>query len=388
MIEYVNGNHITLLKTGAEYFPALIAECDAARHDIHLETYILEADATGRAVVGALERAARRGVAVKVLVDGFGSQDLDPALVAALRRAGVRFLIYRQKISPWTLRRARLRRMHRKIAVVDGRVAFVGGINVVDDVDKEEPTAPPRFDYAVRVEGPLVARILGAVKRLWLLVCATQLRRRWAEGGAATPPEFRGNQRAAFVIRDNIGHRREIEQAYLAAIGQARREVVMANAYFFPGRTFRRSLVNAARRGVRVVLLLQGKAEYFLQHYASHALYGPLLDAGIEIYDYQRSFLHAKVAVVDGHWATVGSSNIDPFSLLLAREANVVIEDAGFAGELRASLFAAMADGAVQVKRESWRDQPWTTRALIHVSYEIVRFVTGVFAYGRTEEFT
>jgi cardiolipin synthase len=190
------------------------------------------------------------------------------------------------------------------------------------------------------------------------------------------------------LIRDNIGHRREIEQAYLAAIGQARHEVLMANAYFLPGRTFRRALTDAAARGVRVRLLLQGKAEYFLQHYASHALYRPLLDAGIEIYDYQKGFLHAKVAVIDSHWATVGSSNIDPFSLLLAREANVVVEDAAFAGELRASLLAAIADAAVQVKRESWKAQPWTTRALMKACYELVRFMTGVFAYGRAEEFS
>jgi cardiolipin synthase len=388
MIEFVNGNRITLLKTGVEYFPALIAECDAARREIHLETYILEADSTGRSVAAALERAARRGVAVQVLVDGFGSHDLDPALVTEMLGAGVRFLVYRQKISPLTLRRARLRRMHRKIAVMDARVAFVGGINVVDDVNEPGATDPPRFDYAVRVEGPLVAKIHAVVKRLWMLVCATQLRRRWVEPGSVTPTEFRGSQRAAFVIRDNLGHRREIEQAYLTAIGQARREVLMSNAYFFPGRTFRRVLTDAAARGVRVILLLQGKSEYFLQHYASHALYGPLLDAGIEIYDYQKSFLHAKVAVVDGHWATVGSSNIDPFSLLLAREANVVIEDTGFAAELRASLLAALSEGAVQMKRESWRQQPWASRTLMRVCYELARVITGVFAYGRAEEFT
>ena len=388
MIEFVNGNRITLLKTGAEYFPALIAECDAAQREIHLETYILEADATGRSVAAALERAARRGVAVQVLVDGFGSSDLDPELVKEMRGAGVRFLVYRPKISPLTLKRSRLRRMHRKIAVMDARVAFVGGINVVDDVNEPGATEPPRFDYAVRFEGPLVARIHAAVKRLWILVCATQLRRRWVEPGLATPAEFRGSQRAAFVIRDNIGHRREIEQAYVTAISQARREVLMSNAYFFPGRTFRRVLTDAAARGVRVILLLQGKSEYFLQHYASHALYGPLLDAGLEIYDYQKSFLHAKVAVVDGHWATVGSSNIDPFSLLLAREANVVIEDTGFATELRASLFAALSDGAVQMKRESWRARPWASRTLMRVCYELARIITGVFAYGRAEEFT
>jgi len=388
VIEFVNGNRITLLKGGAEYFPALAAEFDAAQREIHLETYIFEADATGRAVAAALERAARRGVAVQVLVDGFGSRELDPAWVRELRAAGVRFLVYRQKISPWSLRRSRLRRMHRKIAVVDARAAFVGGINVVDDVDEPDVTEP-RYDYAVRVEGPLVARIHAVVKRLWKLVCATQLRAHWAQGRAMPPPpEFRGNQRAAFVIRDNIGHRRDIEDAYLAAIGQARSEILIANAYFFPGRTFRRALMDAVTRGVRVALLLQGKPEYVLQHYASRALYGPFLDSGIEIYEYQKSYMHAKVAVIDRHWVTVGSSNIDPFSLLLAREANVVIEDTGFAGELRESLLAAMAGGAEQMKRESWREQPWMTRVFIHGCYEFMRILTGMFAYGRAKEFT
>ena len=387
MIEFVNGNRITLLRTGAEYFPALMAEIDAARSEIHLETYIFAADAAGRAVAAALGRAARRGVAVQVLVDGFGSQDLDRELVREMRQAGVRFLVYRPQISPWTLRRARLRRLHRKVAVVDARAAFVGGINVVDDTDGEGVTAP-RFDYAVRIEGPLVMRLHQVVKRLWNLVCATQLRARSPEPGRLPPAQFRGHQRAALAIRDNVGHRRDIEQAYLAAIGQARSEILIANAYFFPGRTFRRALADAAARGVRVVLLLQGKVEYVLQHYATRSLYGTLLDAGVEIHEYHRSYLHAKVAVIDRHWATVGSSNIDPFSLLLAREANVVVEDDGFAGELRQSLLAAMAEGAEQVKRERWRDQPWTTRVLTRVCYELARIITGVFAYGRAEEFT
>jgi cardiolipin synthase len=386
--EFVDGNRITLLKSGVEYFPALTAEFDSARSEIHLETYIFEADTTGRSIAAALMRAARRGVSVNVMVDGFGSQDLDPALVREMQASGVRFLVYRRNISPWTLRRTRLRRLHRKIALVDARVAFLGGINLVDDVGAPGSSLP-RFDYAVRIEGPLLAKICPVVRQLWSRVSAVQLRARWPERRDLVPPaDSRGGQRAAFVMRDNIGHRRDIEQAYLIAIREARSEILIANAYFFPGRNFRRELMMAAARGVRVMLLLQGRAEYVLQHYASRALYGPFLDAGIEIHEYYRSFMHAKVAVIDHHWATVGSSNIDPFSLLLAREANVVIEDEEFAGELRASLLAAIADGASQVRRERWADQPWTTRIATWSCYLLVRFVTGVFAYGRAEEFT
>jgi cardiolipin synthase len=388
VINFVNGNRIALLKSGAEYFPALEAEIDGARREIHLETYMFEADATGRRIAGALMRAAGRGVATHIMVDGYGSQDLDREMVREMRAAKVRFLVYRRNISPWTLRRTRLRRLHRKIAVVDARVAFVGGINVVNETDTPGGT-PARFDYAVRLEGPLVAEIVFVVKRLWTRTSAVRFHERWPRaGGIELSREIRGTQRAALVVRDNISHRRDIEQAYLAAIGQARREILIANAYFFPGRTFRQALMAAAARGVRVILLLQGRVEYVLQHYASRALYGPFLDAGIEIHEYQKSFLHAKVAVVDRHWATVGSSNIDPFSLLLAREANVVIEDNGFAGELRESLLAAIAEGAAQVRSERWRDQPWATRVLTWGSYGLARFLTGVFAYGRAEEFT
>ncbi len=383
MTEFVNGNRITLLKSRVEYFPALLAEIDAARGEIHVETYIFGSDSTGRAVGAALARAARRGVATHLLVDGFGSLDLDRRLVAEMEEAGVRFLVYRPRISPWALRRSRLRRMHRKIAVMDARVAFVGGINIGDD------PVPPRFDFAVRVEGPLVPHIHRVVKRLWALVNTTRLRARLPEAAALVPSaQVCGGQRAALVVRDNLGHRRDIEQEYLAALGKARSEILIANAYFFPGQSFRWALTEAAARGVRVALLLQGKVEYVLQHYASRALYGSFLDAGIEIHEYQKSFMHAKVAVVDGHWATVGSSNIDPFSLLLAREANVVIEDAAFAGGLRASLLAAIADEAVQVRRESWAAESLTVRALMWTSYGLARVLTGVFAYGRAKEFT
>jgi cardiolipin synthase len=388
MAEFVNGNRLALLKSGAEYFPALLAELDAARHEIRLETYIFEADATGRAVAAALVRAAQRGVDTCLMVDGFGSKDLDRGLVREMERGGVRFLVYRRNISPWTLRRTRLRRLHRKIAVIDARVAFIGGINVVDDMTPPDPGLS-RFDYAVRVEGPLLARIHPDVKRLWSRMSAIRFGAQPPAASAIRPAtEIRGNQRAAYVIRDNLRHRRAIEEAYLAAIGRARSEILISNAYFFPGRSFRRALMAAAGRGVRVVLLLQGRVEYMLQHYATRSLYGMLLDAGVEIHEYHKSFLHAKVAVIDRHWATVGSSNIDPFSLLLAREGNVMVEDAQFAGELQESLLAAMAEGAEQVKRERWRDQPWTTRVLTRACYEAARFITGVFAYGRAEEFT
>ncbi|OGA39970.1 MAG: cardiolipin synthase B [Betaproteobacteria bacterium RIFCSPLOWO2_12_FULL_62_13] len=386
MTELVEGNRITLLKSGAEYFPALEAACDEAQHEIHIETYIYEDDVAGRRIAAALKRAAQRRVVTHVLLDGYGSKKLNAALVGDLESAGVKILVYRPDITPLVFLRRRLRRMHRKVAVIDARIAFVGGINIIDDMHTPRHT-PPRFDYAVRVEGPLLARIHPVVRRLWTLVEFMQFGRNWHNRPLLTAQQaWQGGQRAAFLVRDNLRHRRDIEEAYLAAIAAARSEILVANAYFFPGLSFRRALMDAAARGVRVMLLLQGRVEYTLLHYASRALYGAFLDAGIEIHEYHKSFLHAKVAVIDRRWATVGSSNIDPFSLLLAREANIVVEDRGFATDLRQSLIAAMAAGARQVKRESWKRQPLPRRMATWLAYGVARLLTGVFAYGRGQE--
>jgi cardiolipin synthase A/B len=388
MTEFVPGNALTLLESGREYFPALEEACDAAVREIHLETYIFEDDAAGRRVAAALARAARRGVATHLLVDGFGSRKLNADLTRELREAGVHVLVYRPDITPWRFQRQRLRRMHRKLAVIDARIAFVGGVNIIDDMHTPGHT-PPRFDYAVRIEGPLLEYIHPVVKRLWMIVQLTQFGSGWPGSDGPEPDAaVRGTKRAAFLVRDNLWHRTDIEEAYLARIAQARSEILIASSYFFPGLGFRHALTQAAERGVRVVLLLQGRVEYRLLHHASRALYGALLNGGIEIHEYHKSFLHAKVAVIDGRWATVGSSNIDPFSLLLAREANIFVDDAAFAGELRASLLAAMRAGARQVRREHWRHRPLQSRLAHWTCYGCARLLTGVFAYGQAQDFS
>ena len=275
---------------------------------------------------------------------------LPKTMVDYLAAAGVMVLKFRPKTSPWTLRRRRLRRLHRKIVVVDRKIAFVGGINIIDDMDMPGQTSP-RYDYAVSVEGPLVEKIYDSARRVWSRVVWTRLRHGWVRDTARQAPstEPRGRMRSAFLVRDNIRHRRDIENAYLQAIEQAQFEIIIANSYFLPGLNFRHALLDAAGRGVRVILLLQGRVEYPLLHYATHALYGNFLEAGIEIYEYHRSLMHAKVAVIDEHWATVGSSNLDPFSLLLALEANVVVDDENFAKNLKQSLEQAVKLGARSV---------------------------------------
>lgn len=382
MSSFIPGNSVVLLEGGGRFFPALVRAIEGAVEEIHLESYIFENDDTGRRVANALCDAARRGVRVHVLVDGFGGRGFVATLMSGLAAAGVRVLVYRRELGSFVLRRHRLRRLHRKVCVVDACLAFVGGINIIDDLSPSG-LRRPRHDYAVEVRGPLVSVIAASSRRLWWLVSWASLRRRRMPSPRSVQvPPAAGSVRAAFLIRDNLRHRRDIEDAYLDAIASARSEIVIASAYFFPGRQFRQALTDAARRGVRVVLILQGLSDHPLLAYASRALYPHFLSCGVRLFEYNRSILHAKVAVVDSRWATVGSSNIDPFSLLLAREANVVVDDEPFAGRLRASLEIAMTQGAEERHLESLRRLPLIRRLATWIAYQCVRAAIGIAGYG------
>jgi cardiolipin synthase len=383
-VRRIAGNELMLLKNGTAFFPQLCADIDAAKRSVYLETYIFAADETGSLVARALQRAAARGLRVRVMLDGFGSAELPDSFVGELREAGVEVQWFRREISPFTFRRdrmRRLRRMHRKLAAMDGKVAFVGGINIINDIPAELDFDAPRLDYTVRIQGYLAGEVHTVMQRLWEMVSWAAFRKRVKAEGLRLRRKPKVEDAAVkLVLRDNVRYRRDIERAYMQAIGGAQREVIVANAYFLPGRLFRRTLMQAARRGVRVVLLLQGKVEYHLQHYATLALYERLIGAGVEIYEYQPSYLHAKVAVVDGEWATVGSFNIDPFSLLLAREANLVVRDAAFAGVLRSNLWNAIEhDARLVVLANRSLPMRWLARA----SYWMISFAIGVLGFSR-----
>ncbi len=396
-LDWTDGNQIDLLQNGCEFFPALCAAIDGARHSVHLETYIFTLDRTGRKVLESLCAAAARGVKVRVAIDGFGSADVVQDIRSQIGAAGGMCLIYRPEprwFVRWVPSRQRLRRLHRKIAVIDGELAMVGGINILDDYDDIDPRDGidvPRFDYAVAVRGPLVPYAVHAQKLLWVRLNWGRLRRHprdWRRLRLKPPHQKSaapvGALRAALVLRDNLRYRKTFERGYLYGLERAQKDILIANAYFLPGKQFRRALISAARRGVRVRVLLQGKIEYRMQYHATRALYAPLLAEGIEIYEYMPSYLHAKVAVIDS-MATVGSSNIDPFSFLLAREANVVIDDAGFAADLQASLEQAIEQGGVRILPEVYHRRGLVRRMADGLAYTLVRI--GVSLTGSLNEY-
>ncbi|MEY2771998.1 MAG: putative cardiolipin synthase YbhO [Pseudomonadota bacterium] len=394
---------VRLLEGGRAYFNALVEAMGQAREHILLETYILDFAGDAERVVLAMMAAARRGVQVWLVMDGVGTGALPANWAARLDAAGVQWRLYAPLGRLGLLLPSRWRRLHRKLCVIDEHTAFCGGINILDDwLDpRHGPLAHPRLDYAVQVQGPLVLAIREAMTQLWWrLQAVRQVRQRdfpralraWRQSSPlqrleAASPLARGELRpgrAMLLLRDNLRHRHRIERAYRRAIAQARDEIVLANAYFLPGWRLRQALIAAARRGVRVRLLLQGRYEYFMQYHAARPVYGPLLAAGVEIHEFEPSFLHAKVAVVDPGrercWATVGSSNLDPLSLLLAREANLVVADRAFAGELCLRLEQVIATQSRPVRLEDIARRPWTQRLQDRVALGLMRlalFLTG-----------
>ena len=401
------GHQLQLLQGGQTFFPALIAAIDNSLREVRFETYIFSTEAVGQEVAESLERAALRGVAVYLMVDGVGTPRLPDEWVKRFDVAGVTWRIFSPLGRFGVFIPSRWRRLHRKLCVVDGLVAFCGGINVLDDFfdPNHGVLEAARFDFAVRVTGPLVQSVHEVMTQFWWRLQAAQTMRHsdfkgvWRalqeaakvalKLGAATnktavlPLSVTENHLACaeLVLRDNVLNRTRIERAYRQAIGSARQEIIIANAYFLPGRKLRKGLIHAAQRGVRVRLLLQGRYEYFMQYHASRPVYGDLLAAGVEIHEYSVSFLHAKVAVIDGHWATVGSSNLDPLSLLLAREANIVVDDVDFAQGLRDRLESAMAQGGTRVEAAAFANRSWRQRFLERLALAIMR--TLLFLNGK-----
>ena len=367
-MEFSDGHRVRLLVGGQELFAAMAEALAQAEREVWLATYIFSDDEASYAVAQSLAQAAQRGVAVRVLVDGFGAN----LTLATLRKwwvgTGVQLEVFRPLDRWWAwLQPAQLRRMHHKLMAVDGQTAFVGGINIIDDrFDQTHGWVDqPRLDFAVQLHGALVQQVQQVAQGLWTraalgrdwrgeiadlartsqpvartLQLLRELRTTPGRAPGQTPSRSRLHEAVdlALVIRDNVRQRRSIERTYIEAITRARTRIDLACPYFYPGRAFRRALRRAAERGVHIRLLMQGKIDYRFAALAARVLYDEMLSRGIRVFEYTPAFLHAKVAAIDDNWATVGSSNIDPLSLWLNLEANVVVRHEPFVAELSSQL--------------------------------------------------
>lgn len=328
-----SGNQIELLENGEAYFPRVFDALRAARREILLETFILFEDKVGHALQGILIEAAQRGVNVVVSLDGFGCGELSPSFLGELAQAGVTVQMFDPASRTLGFRTNWFRRLHRKIVVVDATVAFIGGINFSAD-HLGDFGAEAKQDYAVQVTGPAVADL----HHFALAQSGRQVRTRRGWRRRQQRPPLWSTDKAdglvRLIYRDNVVHRDDIEEAYIHALSKAQKRVVIANAYFFPGYRLLREIRNAARRGVHVQLIMQGQPDVLLAKLAARMLYDYLLKDGVVIHEYCQRPLHGKVALVDDEWSTVGSSNLDPLSLSLNLEANVLIRDRAFNQQL------------------------------------------------------
>jgi cardiolipin synthase len=359
-----------LLVDGCEALPAMVAAINSAAASVDLETYILRDDATGREFASALAAAARRGVRARLLYDGVGSLGLSASFLRPMLAAGVKVAVFHPlrflRRPLWLMNR----RDHRKILVVDGRWSFTGGLNLADDY----ACRPGGWrDTHVEIEGAEVARAFReAFAYAWRradLLNPPDLPA-GAEGDAAAPSPAGDGVPLQLITNHVIGQRRRIRNAYRRAVQGAREYVLIENAYFIPDPGFRRALVEAAERGVRVCLVLAARTDVRLAQLAGRAVYPRLLRAGVRIFELSQTVLHAKTMVADDAWSFVGSYNLDHRSLMLNLEAVVLLEDRAFARRLRAQTEADMAR-CREVTIADCRARPWLERLLEHLAYRL-----------------
>lgn len=367
-LRFVPGNRVDLYEQGREALSAMLDAIDGARNRVHLETYILRSDRTGRRFLDVLAERARSGVEVRLLFDGFGSLGLDPGALAPLRRAGGEIVAFNPlgRLYPrWAPRR----RDHRKILCVDGRVAWAGGLNVGDEY-WGEPGEGWR-DTHLRLEGPAVRDLEAVFLESWFRADGPHLA--WHDLLDA-PLEACGEVRVAVVADGPSYRRRRMREILLAGLRSSSREVRLASPYFAPGRRVLRGLQEAADRAVRVDLLLAGRTDHPVLRRASHSILPRLLDSGVEVHEYQSTVMHAKVGLFDRHWAIVGSSNLDRQSFEHSYEVNLLLEG-GDVAERLARVFEADLAQSRRVDQRSLAERGPLERFLDWVSSFVLRVV-------------
>ena len=375
---FVEGNQLRLLRNGSAAYPEMLAAIDSAEQQILLEMYWFGSDVIGQKFAAALGAAAKRGVEVSIIFDAVGSVGASGEMFAELSRAGARVIEF-NPIAPWK-RRFRLsrltRRDHRKILVVDGKTGFTGGINIADYwLPREEGGAGWRDDM-LRIDGPAVAGLSDCFARVWGRLHGRKLR---VPDFLLQPPPPESSRRGRLPAVRVLGQRflrtqRQISRAYLHYVRRAERRIFIANSYFVPDRRVLRALAQAARRGVEVSIIVPGQSDVDIVRHASRAVWGRLLRAGVRIFEWDESVLHAKTAVIDGLWSTIGTFNFDYMSLRMNLEVNVSVLDTRFAGRLEAS-FLEDFELCREVSLVDFRFRPLGQRLLEYLAYRLRKFL-------------
>lgn len=349
----VDGNRIISLSNGDEIFPAMLEAIRGAKSTITFETFIYWSGEIGQEFAGALIERARDGVRVHVLLDWLGSNKLDAESLAELRKAGVEVERYRP-LSWYSLSRMNSR-THRKILVVDGRVGFIGGVGIADQWTGNAESPENWRDSHFRLEGPAVAHLQAAFADNWMKTRAEVF------NGANYFPDLSpaGESRAQVFKSSPREGGDSARLMFLLSISAARQRILIANSYFVPDSRTVTALVNARKRGVAIEIIVPGAyIDTKITRRASRSQWGPLLEAGVSIFEFQPTMFHCKLMVIDDQWVTVGSANFDNRSFRLNDEANLNVVDRSFARQ-QANVFASDKQRSRQILLHDWKCRPW-----------------------------
>lgn len=381
---YLKNNRVQLVHGGQDYFILLKEMIDAAQHSIHIQTYIFNNDETGNAIATALIKAANRGIPVYFLADGYASQHLPDAFIAKLEKAGVNFRFFEPILKSQYFYFGR--RLHHKVVVIDALYALVGGLNIADRYNHIQ-NHQAWLDMAVWVEGEAAVELYHYCYSLWSKEKEPSTLLPYYQKSLQHIP---CEERCSVRVRRNdwVKAKREIWKTYFNLFNHATESITVMCSYFLPGQELRRALSKATRRGVKVRIILAGPSDVVLAKYAERYLYQWMLRHNIEIYEYQPTVLHAKMAVVDQHWVTIGSYNINNISAYASIELNLDIRNKPFASSVQRELNGIINKDCIKIEKESLKATFFYFNTFLQrLSYEIIRLMLYLFTfYFKKEE--
>lgn len=375
-------NQVRLIKGGLAYFEMLEALINQAKNTIYFQIYIFDEDDTGRRVAHALIAAAKRNVAVHLLLDGYASQGLSTSFVQDMKEAGVHFRWFTLYVKN---RKFYLgRRLHHKVIVIDSKESLVCGLNISDRYN-DMPENIAWLDWAAYVLGEASIELEQVCKKR---IKGNSSHTHHKKSGLIQIDE-NSKQRCAIKINENdwVARKSEITKSYLQMFKGASSKIVIMSPYFLPGRAFRKQLRQATQRGVKVYLILAGKSDISLSKYGERYLYEWLMRYNIQIYEYQKSVLHGKLATCDGHWATVGSYNVNNLSAYASIELNLEIRNDAFAKNVEETLESIIKNECVQITKKVYKTEiNFVNRVLQGVAYNILRFMLVLFTFRKNQQ--
>lgn len=376
--EYTHHNQVELVKGGRAYFDRLEALIDNARQTIHLQTYIFTIDETGKRILAALERAAGRGVAVYLLLDGYGSEQLTARWTRSLEAKGIHFRWFAPILH--TRQFYFGRRLHHKIFVADATCSLVGGINVSNRYN-DMPGAPAWLDWALYCEGEAAAQLFLVCTDVWAKSSWSKQKTELITANLAVALP---DHECLVRVRRNDWVRRhmQVARSYMEMFAKAQSHITIMSSYFLPGRSFRKAMRKAVERGVHITVIAAGKSDVFTAKQAERYLYRWLLKNGIALYEYQTHVLHGKLSTYDGKWVTVGSYNVNDISTYASIELNLDVLNTPFAQQVETELTSIMEQHCLRITPDYYKaHNSFWKRIFQKACYQFIRMIFVLFTF-------